>query len=134
MHINKVYIKCISNVYRMPAYICLLGNSLRECESCSDVDEILIVEFVVLSKGVHVSSDLRGAGSFYSQCKIRRKNGLITGIVQYCSSFHFSIQPDIWHFVLPELDWHLKLTTPFHITNPMINLLYVNILQCFSTT
>lgn len=87
---------------------CQLENSLGECKRCSDVDEVLIVEFVVLSKAVHVNSDLRGAGSFYGQCKVRRKNGLVTGIVQYCSRFYFSVQSDIWNFVLPELNWHLK--------------------------
>lgn len=83
-------------------------NSLRKRKSCGNVDEVLVVEFVVLSEAVHVSSDLRGAGSFYSQGKVRKKSRLITGIVQYRSSFHFGVQSDICHFILPELDRYLK--------------------------
>lgn len=72
-----------------------------------DVDEVLIIKLVELFKKVHVSCDIRGSCSLHGDSEVWRQRGLITGVVQYRHGLHFSVQPEISHAVLPELDWNL---------------------------
>lgn len=80
-----------------------------------DVDEVLVVELVVFSKEVHVRRDLRGAGSLHSQREVGGQRGLITGVVQHRAGLHLSVQPDVSHAVLPELDGHLTGSKQRHL-------------------
>lgn len=73
-----------------------------------DVDEVLVVELVVFSEEVHVRRDLRRAGALHGEREVRRQRGLVTGVVQHGAGFDLSAQPHVGHFVLPELDGHLR--------------------------
>lgn len=55
----------------------ILWESVRGC----DVDEVLIVEFVVFSEEVHVSCDLRRSSSLHSEYEAWGQCRLITGVV-----------------------------------------------------
>lgn len=66
-------------------------NSLWECEGCSNVDEVLVVEFVVFSEGVHFSGDLRRSSSLHGESNVRGKNVFIAGVVQRFSWFYFGV-------------------------------------------
>lgn len=57
----------------------LLPESVRRC----DIDEVLVVKFVVFSEVVHVGCDLRRSCSLHNKSEVWRKCGLVTGVVQH---------------------------------------------------
>lgn len=66
-------------------------NSLWECKGRSNVDEVLIVELVVLSKEVHVSCNLWRSGSLHSEGEVGLKNRFIASVVQNCPGFYLCV-------------------------------------------
>lgn len=67
----------------MPVHPQSLSYSLRKSVCGSDVDEVLVVEFVVLPEEVHISGDLGRAGTLHDEGEVGGQGGLVTSKVQH---------------------------------------------------